>query len=605
MTDDDVAAWTGHVVVCGLHDEGLRTIEQLHLAGVRVVAVDAAPDQRLVRPLAALGVPLLAADPRLPETLALAGLTGAVAIVCVEDDDLHTLATALLVRELRPEVRVVVRLGNPAVGRALGGVGVAVLDVASLSAPSVVEACLRTGVHRVPLGAVDLVVAEAVTARAGTLRALYGDLAPIAVVPAAGGEVAVAPGRDHPVAPGDTVVVAGTADEVAAAGLAERDAARRPAEPVFVGARAPRPRRVKPAALLRYVVRGLDRRLRLALLALATLAALSVTMLMVGYQEADGRRMTIVDALYFTVETIGTVGFGDFYFRDQHVWLRLWAVCLMIVGATLATVFFALLTNALISRTIEEQLGRRRMTGLDDHVVVAGLGSVGLRVVDELLERGAAVAVVESDPGNRFLGRLRDRGVPVVVADATLPETLTTLGLARARAVAVVTSDDLVNIETGLAVRDLLGERWAGVPVVLRLFDRRLSRTIAASFGFRQVRSTAALAAPWFVGAALGLDVLGTFYVGDQPMLVARLGVAAGGGLDGRAMRDVSARIRVVRLERADGWAGHPRRDTRFAAGDAAYLVGPYEELLRLLRTDAPSGGDPVTGATGDPGVRG
>jgi hypothetical protein len=35
-----------------------------------------------------------------------------------------------------------------------------------------------------------------------------------------------------------------------------------------------------------------------------------------------------------------------------------------------------------------------------------------------------------------------------------------------------------------------------------------------------------------------------------------------------------------------------PRRDTRFEGGDRAYLVGPYEELLDVLRRDAaaPSG---------------
>jgi hypothetical protein len=60
--------------------------------------------------------------------------------------------------------------------------------------------------------------------------------------------------------------------------------------------------------------------------------------------------------------------------------------------------------------------------------------------------------------------------------------------LARARAVAVLTSDDLVNIETGLAVRDLLGQRWSGVPVVLRLLDRRLARTVERSFDFHYVR---------------------------------------------------------------------------------------------------------------------
>ena len=43
---------TGHVIVCGLHDVGLRIVEQLHAAGERVVVVDDDPDQRRLRTLA-------------------------------------------------------------------------------------------------------------------------------------------------------------------------------------------------------------------------------------------------------------------------------------------------------------------------------------------------------------------------------------------------------------------------------------------------------------------------------------------------------------------------------------------------------------------------
>jgi hypothetical protein len=124
---------------------------------------------------------------------------------------------------------------------------------------------------------------------------------------------------------------------------------------------------------------------------------------------------------------------------------------------------------------------------------------------------------------------------------------------------------------------------------VLRLFDRELARTVQSNFGFRNARSTAALAAPWFVGGALGLDVLSTFYVDDQAMLIGRLTVVPGGGLDGLAMRDLSGRTRVVAISRAaeDGRLEHlPRRGTRFCAGDHAYLIGPYEELLVVLRRD-------------------
>jgi Trk K+ transport system NAD-binding subunit len=259
----------------------------------------------------------------------------------------------------------------------------------------------------------------------------------------------------------------------------------------------------------------------------------------------------------------------------------------MVVGAMLATVFFALLTNLLVSRKIEETLGRRRVTGLIDHVVGVGLGSIGVRVVGQLLDAGCDVVVVDSDEDNRYLAQLRAAKVPVVLADATQPQTLAAVNLNRATAVAVLTSTDLVNLETGLAVYDQLGTRAGQVPVVLRLFDRQLAQTVERSFGVGPVRSTDALAAPWFVGAALGLDVLGTFYVDTVPLLVGRLTVAAGGGLDGLAMGELSARTRVVAISRAAqaGKLEHPpRRGTRFSAGDRAYLVGPYEELLRVLR---------------------
>jgi mRNA-degrading endonuclease toxin of MazEF toxin-antitoxin module len=170
------------------------------------------------------------------------------------------------------------------------------------------------------------------------------------------------------------------------------------------------------------------------------------------------------------------------------------------------------------------------------HVVVIGLGSVGIRVVEGLLAKGRRVVVVERDDANRYLGRARALGAPVVVADATQRQTHTMVNLSDASAVAVLTSADLTNIETGLSVREALADRWEQVPVVLRVFEHNLAHMMEQNFGFRHVRSTSALAAPWFVGAALGLDVLGTFYVDQQPFLVGRVRVAPGGGLEGLAM---------------------------------------------------------------------
>jgi Trk K+ transport system NAD-binding subunit len=580
--------WRGHVIVCGLRGVGLRIVEQLSLSGVPAVVIDDDPDVRLARILINWGVPHVSGNSRVAETLAGAGLAGATAVVCAAEDDLYTLETALLARQLRKDVRVVAQLGNPAVGRALAQVGVAVLDVAGLSAPSVVEACLRSGAQEIALSGERFTAAWTLVPRAASLRELYGALAPIAVVPASGGDVVVCPGRDVQVTAGDEVMVIGTPEELRHAGVSGHTGVSGYHDGPPQGAVAVR----RSWHLVLSLLHAADRRLALALAALFAVLVGSTIVLRLAYQLTSTQHLSVLDALYFTVETITTVGYGDFSFRGQAPWLMACAVCLMLAGALFVAVFFALLTNVLVSRRISESLGRQRITGLSGHVLVIGLGAVGMGVVKQLAAAGRDIVVVEKSEHNRHLGQLRALGVPVVIADATLPETLESVRLTSASAVAVVTSDDLANLETGLAVRDQLGARWETTPVVLRIFDPQLARSVKDSFGFTLVRSTAALAAPWFVGAALGLDVLSTFYAGDEPLLVARLTITRDGGLHGLAMHDLAARTRVLAIRRAADkliLEHPPRRNTRFRPDDEAYLIGPYSELLTVLRRDRPS----------------
>ncbi len=572
-----------HVIVCGLHDVGLRVVEQLRIAGEQVVVVDDAPDPRLLQACTDLGVTHLRRSGRSQASLEAAGIERAAALICTATSDLVSLEIALLARRLRPGLRVVVELGNEAVGRAVARVTgpASVLDVASIAAPTFADACLDLHSRPIDIGGHPFLLREIVAPRGGTLRSLFGDLAPVAVVPADGSEMHICPGRDLQVLTGDRVVVISTA-----ADLRERDL------PDIDAPTKARPLRRREALLSRYVrgfVASSERQLRTTLRALLAIALLSVLLLWIGYRTVDGARMSLLDAAYFTTETLTTVGFGDFYFGAQDTWLRVWAIALMIIGATLVTVLYAMLTNLLVSRRIAQSLGRQLATRMSDHVILVGLGGVGLRVLERLVAAGERVVVLERDEDNRFLARARALDVPVVFGDSTVAASLDAVNLTKARAVAVLTSSDLANLETGLAVDELLGERAADVPVVLRVFDRNLAHTIESSFGFRWVRSTAALAAPWFVGAALGLDIHTTFYVDHQPMLIGRLTVAEAGGLRGKTMSELSARIRVIAIRRRD--AGEalefpPRRGTRFGGGDQAYLVGPYEELLQVLRRD-------------------
>ncbi len=576
------------MIVCGLEGVGLRTVEQLRVAEVPVVVLDDDPSARMAALVESWGCPHMKSDGDPGAQLRAAGVAGARAVVCTQVSDLRNVETALLVRDMREDISVVVHLDNPTVGRAVEdatGAGSA-LDVAGLFAPSVVDACMGRTSYDVMLGEELFVAAEVTATEEGTLRSLFGDLAPVGIITAAG-ELVVCPGRDHPVGIGDRVTVLGKPEDLAevgvrvgsGAGVARGKSARQ--------ARGGRSVRRVARRVSRTLAEEADRALIITLLLGLLLLLVSTVVLRLGYHTpVTHHHLSVEDAVYFTVETVATVGFGDFSFATQPVWLEGFGILLIVAGTTLVTTIFALLTNVLVSRRIEQSLGQGSIHGMEDHVVLVGLGAVGLRVLEGLRALGREVVVVEYDERNRYVQHARSLGVPIVHGDATLGQTLRQVNIADAGAVAILTSDDLVNLETGLAVRDSLGERWSEVPVVLRVFDRALGNRLEKTFKFHHVWSTSALAAPWFVGAVLGLEVLATFYVRNQPFLVARLTVRPDGGLVGLAMRELSARIRVVAIVRADsgGAMEHPpRRDTRFAAGDQAYLVGPYEELLRVL----------------------
>ena len=87
------------------------------------------------------------------------------------------------------------------------------------------------------------------------------------------------------------------------------------------------------------------------------------------------------------------------------------------------------------------------------------------------------------------------------------------------------------------------------------------------------------------VGAALGLDVLQTLYVAGLPMLVARL--TSSTRWPAPRCSSFPHGCASYGCQRAEGGSVDlPRRDEVLGAGDLVTIIGPYEELLRLLRDE-------------------
>lgn len=117
--------------------------------------------------------------------------------------------------------------------------------MADLAAPSVVEACLSRTTHAISAAGTEFVVSGTDAPRTATLRELFGDLAPVAVLRGEHsehpGEVVACPGRDVLVHEGDWTAMIGTADELRAQGIAVAPPMKAPTEVGHRGSRGYNP----------------------------------------------------------------------------------------------------------------------------------------------------------------------------------------------------------------------------------------------------------------------------------------------------------------------------------------------------------------------------
>jgi Trk K+ transport system NAD-binding subunit len=659
--ENELVNWQDHIIICGLHELGFRILEQLQGMGVPLVVVDDDPDPRLVRRIKRLGIKLIKDDSRLPETLMDAGIYNASAIIACEENDLHNLETVLVANDLAFGIRAVASFFNQRVGQqlAIAVSNAKILSLSEKAGPSFVEACVPSSVlHLFKIEGQDVAVVEAQVSEISSLNQLFGTNTPLIVhadrreeeptsfedslYGFARGPLAfhsqweVCPPLDYVVQPGQSVILAGRVQELKklpGVRLAEADVQGAissleaiqniPGESTTKSKKPPnlksrlQNRFRKTRRLLGIVFSDMGRPFRIAASAVLVFMLFSTSLLSLFYHsyliDSFGRPMsfTPLDALYFTVTILATVGFGDYNFAQQAWGLKVFGIFLTLVGTATISILYAFLTNFIVSRRIEETLGRHRATDMENHIIICGLGSVGYQVMQGLIRQGHQVAVIEKNERGRFNSEAQSQGVPIIYGDAKLPQVLKAVNIHQARAIAIMTSDDLANMETALSAHSEFHKDPRNdhrrLEVVLRVFDNNLAERVAKNFDIYNIYSPSALAAPYFVGAALDYEVVTTFYIDRRAFMVARMVIRQGSELDGLSVQQlyeitqlsiIAYKVRsgltisrpgvpaaglneeLAERTRPTGTIFHPAPDFEIKGGDTVYFIGPYDYLV-------------------------
>ena len=169
-------------------------------------------------------------------------------------------------------------------------------------------------------------------------------------------------------------------------------------------------------------------------------------------------------ALYYAVETMSTVGYGDIVPRTLHA--RMFTVSLIVLGITVFATTLSLIIGPVIGGSIKRALeGRMQKQQRRNHYVILGISALAYTTWKALQQRGVPVTVVVSSAAASPFPPEAD----VVVGDATSNEVLERAGVPHAKAVLTLREDDAENAFAVLAVKELA----PGVKTIAGVNDAR------------------------------------------------------------------------------------------------------------------------------------
>lgn len=167
-----ISTYSGHIVVCGLGHVGYRVVLQLLEYGQDVVGLDKDPQAPFLKRVQQAGVPIILGDATEEETLRKVGVERAEAMVVATNDEMMNLEILLNVREMNPDIRVVLRMFDADLARKVGEVfGIrTAFSASAIAAPAFATAAVREGVtHSFVLEGELLHVSEVIVRSEGQL----------------------------------------------------------------------------------------------------------------------------------------------------------------------------------------------------------------------------------------------------------------------------------------------------------------------------------------------------------------------------------------------------------------------------------------------------
>ena len=303
-----------------------------------------------------------------------------------------------------------------------------------------------------------------------------------------------------------------------------------------------------------------------------------------GYMLIEG--WSFHDALYMTIITVTTVGFGEVHPLSASG--RIFTSLLILGGV--GGIFYTLTTliQYVMEGPFQNVMRRRRMNSrihqLTNHFIICGYGNVGAQIAREFSREKVPFAVIELD--EKSVEQATSDGFLVLQGDATDEDMLKEAGVERARGLVAASGSDADNTYITLIAKELK----PGILIVAR------ANTSGSESKLRRAGADRVID-PHVIGGRrmamlalrpLVVDFIDTVTTGrDAQLFLEDVEITDTSPLAGLTIEQGGQRLKggftVLAIKKKDGrLLPNPPKETFVELGDQLVVIGTRDELRYL-----------------------